>query len=129
MDKLCKEAHVKREKDELIQGENVYRYRDNPYLAHLERELFRIPYHVFDEKDSNTIKNSIMIQDSISIFEASNPKEELRQVCLKIRELVRQGKYCYRDIAVITGGFRALRISGKGGICAVFYSLFLGSNQ
>lgn len=103
LDKLCKEAHVKREKDELIQVENVYRYRNNPYLAHLERELFRIPYHVFDEKDSNTIKNSIMIQDSISIFEASNPKEELRQVCLKIRELVRQGKYCYRDIAVITG--------------------------
>lgn len=92
LDKLCREVGAVREKDELIGEERVYRYRENDGLSHLERELFRYPYREFCGK-----------QDSIKIFEASNPKEELRQVCLKIRQLVRENNYCYRDIAVVTG--------------------------
>lgn len=107
LDKLCKEAGVKREKDEKIEEKVVYRYRKNPGLAHLEREIFRYPYKVFQGT-----------QDSIHIFEASNPKEELRQVCLEIRRLVREKNYCYRDIAVITGdleryGFLARELFGR----------------
>ncbi len=92
LDRLCRDAGASREKDEIISSETVYRYKDNAGLAHLERELFRYPYRVFEEN-----------QDSISIFEASDPREELRQVCLKIKELVRKKGYCYRDIAVVTG--------------------------
>lgn len=92
LDKLCREAGVMREQDELIRQERVYRYRDNDGLSHLERELFRYPHREFQGE-----------QDSIRIFEASNPKEELRQVCLKIRQLVREQNYCYREIAVVTG--------------------------
>ncbi|MDE7273564.1 MAG: helicase-exonuclease AddAB subunit AddB [Lachnospiraceae bacterium] len=92
LDRLCREAGVKREKDERIADEVVYRYKSNAGLSHLERELFRYPYHEFKGA-----------QDSIQIFEASNPKEELRQVCLEIRRLVREKDYCYRDIAVVTG--------------------------
>ena len=36
-------------------------------------------------------------------MEASTPKEELRQICLSIRKLIREEGYCYRDIAVVTG--------------------------
>ena len=92
LDRLCREAGAVRESDVIISSETVYRYKSNAGLAHLERELFRYPYKVFDEP-----------QESIRIFEASNPKEELRQVCLKIKELVREKGYCYRDIAVVTG--------------------------
>lgn len=92
LDKLCKEAGVERGQDTLIDGETVWRYKENPGLAHLERELFRYPYRSFDDA-----------QDNIRIFEASNPKEELRQVCLAIRRLVREEGCCYRDIAVVTG--------------------------
>lgn len=92
LDKLCREAGVTREEDVKITEEVVFRYQNNPGLSHLERELFRYPYQEYRGT-----------QDSIHIFEASNPKEELRQVCLKIRELVREKNYCYRDIAVVTG--------------------------
>lgn len=92
LDKLCREAGIKREEDEKITDAQVYRYKDNAGLSHLERELFRYPYREFKGE-----------QDSIRIFEASNPREELRQVCLKIRQLVREQNYCYRDIAVVTG--------------------------
>ncbi len=92
LDRLCREAGVKREPDELIREERVYRYKDNAGLSHLERELFRYPYKAFEGG-----------QDSIRIFEASNPREELHQVCLAIRRLVREEGCCYRDIAVVTG--------------------------
>ncbi|MBO5144955.1 MAG: helicase-exonuclease AddAB subunit AddB [Lachnospiraceae bacterium] len=92
LDKLCREAGVRREADVKITDEAVYRYRNNSGLSHLERELFRYPYQEYQGT-----------QDSIHIFEASNPKEELRQVCLKIRGLVREKNYCYRDIAIVTG--------------------------
>lgn len=92
LDKLCKEAGAAREADEKITAKQTYRHRDNAGLSHLERELFRYPCKVFEDE-----------QDSISIFEASNPREELRQVCLKINQLVREENFCYRDIAVVTG--------------------------
>ncbi len=85
----------------------VYRYRDNAGLSHLERALFRYPVQEYKGT-----------QDSIHLFEASAPKEELRQVCLEIRRLVREKKYCYRDIAVVTGdleryGFLAREMFGR----------------
>lgn len=110
LDKLCREAGVRREEDVKITDTTVYRYRNNPGLSHLERELFRYPYKAYKGT-----------QDSIHIFEASNPKEELRQVCLKIRELIREKKFCYRDIAVVTGdleryGFLAREMFERFGI-------------
>ncbi len=107
LDRRCREAGVKREKDERITGETVYRYKDNAGLSHLERELFRYPYKEYSGE-----------QENIHIFETSNPKEELRQVCLEIRRLVREKQYCYRDIAVVTGdmnryGFAARELFGR----------------
>ncbi|MDE6919493.1 MAG: helicase-exonuclease AddAB subunit AddB, partial [Lachnospiraceae bacterium] len=92
LERRCKEAGVKRDKDVMIADEVARRCKDNPGLSHLERELFRYPYQVYQGR-----------QESIRVFEASNPREELRQVCLEIRRLVRERAYCYRDIAVVTG--------------------------
>ncbi len=40
---------------------------------------------------------------AIHLSEASSPEEEIRQVCIRIRELVQEKHYCYRDFAVVTG--------------------------
>jgi ATP-dependent helicase/nuclease subunit B len=111
LDKLCKELGVKRENDVIIDEKNVYRYNDNPRLSHLERELFRYPNREYKVTENDN-------KDSIHIFETANPKEEIRQVCLEIRRLVREENYCYRDIAVVTGdleryGFAAEEVFGK----------------
>lgn len=92
LEKRAREAGVSREEDVIIKEEITYRYKDNQPLGHLERELFRYPSHPYKEE-----------QDAVRIFEASNPREELRQVCLAIREMIRTRDYCYRDIAVVTG--------------------------
>ena len=119
LEKLCKEAGVKREQDERIEETIVYRYQDNPAMSHLERELFRYPYKEFHGLyDENGSENSNGFSESIHIFEASNPKEELRQVCLEIRRLVREKNYCYREIAVVVGdleryGFLAREMFGR----------------
>lgn len=110
LDRLCREAGVRRERDVVIADDVVWRCRNNAGLAHLERELFRYPYQVYQGA-----------QESIRIFEASGPKEELRQVCLEIRRLVREQDYCYRDIAVVTGdleryGFLAREMFCRFGI-------------
>lgn len=90
--KRAKQVGASIEKDVIIDEPITYRYKDNPGLAHLERELFRYPSKEFTKK-----------QDSIQIFEASNPREEIRQICIAIKKLVREQGYCYRDIAVVTG--------------------------
>lgn len=110
LDRLCREADVRREQDVILADEAVWRYRNSAGLSHLERELFRYPYQVYQGK-----------QESIHVFEASNPKEELRQVCLEIRRLVREKDCCYRDIAVVTGdleryGFLAREMFQRFGI-------------
>lgn len=92
LEKRAKQAGVFREKDICIREQKPYRLKDNEPLAHLERELFRYPGKVYEKP-----------QDAIHIFEASTPKEEMRQVCLAIKELIREKDYCYRDIAVVTG--------------------------
>ena len=73
------------------------RFRDQPALAYLERNLFRggRTYHREKpyEKD----------QQEISIHLAANPREEVRFAAEKILELVR-GKHCtYGEIGLISG--------------------------
>lgn len=76
------------------------RFADNPELAHLEGNLFRYPPRVYEE---NT--------ESIHLFEASTPAQELRQTCIAIRRLLLESKeLCYRDIAVVTGN---MEVYGK----------------
>lgn len=67
------------------------RFEKGSALAHLEKQLFRVPVQTFEKE-----------VDSIRLYEAENPQEEVKQVCRRIRELLRAG-YCYRDIALISG--------------------------
>ncbi|MCR4901688.1 MAG: helicase-exonuclease AddAB subunit AddB [Butyrivibrio sp.] len=70
----------------------VKRLENNPEMSFLERHLFRYTGDVFEGQNS-----------AISIYRASNPMEEVRQTLIKIRELVREEKCHYRDIAIVCG--------------------------
>lgn len=88
------------------------RFGQNGELAHLEHNLFRYPSQVYEGE-----------VHSLQLYEASTPKEEIRQTCIAIRKLTFGGKTAeeegvreqkeagegnlaglhYRDIAVVTG--------------------------
>ena len=73
------------------------RYARNAELAHLERNLFRYPADVYEQS-----------VEYIHLYEASTPREEIRQTCIAIRKLLsdsekKDNNLHYRDIAVVTG--------------------------
>lgn len=73
------------------------RFVDNAELSHLERNLFRYPSQVYEQE-----------VHSLCLFEASTPKEEIRQTCIAIRKLLAGSTGLhYRDIAVVTGDMGA----------------------
>lgn len=74
------------------------RFVGNAELSHLEQNLFRYPAQVYEGR-----------VESLRLYEASTPKEEIRQACIAIRKLLfgtKTGLY-YRDIAVVTGDMEA----------------------
>lgn len=101
--RLAKENGISEEKAVWCrqgQGGRLPRFADNPELAHLERNLFRYPPRVYEDS-----------AESIRLFEASTPGQELRQTCIAIRRLLLESKeLCYRDIAVVTGN---MEVYGK----------------
>lgn len=91
--KLAKEADVGRTDDIYIKNAPYPRFKGNAEMAHLEQNLFRYP--------SISCKEEVL--SSIYMSEALNPAMEVRQVCIRIKKLVLDEGYCYRDIAVVTG--------------------------
>ena len=65
----------------------------NKELEHLEKNLYAIPYKKYEEKPEN-----------IKLFLANNQYSEIENVAINILKLVRNDKYRYKDIAVITKG-------------------------
>lgn len=61
-------------------------------LAHLEKNLFRYPYQTWKEPT-----------DAITITAYDTPSQELSGVAEKIRTLVMEQGYRYREIAVVSG--------------------------
>lgn len=89
--KICDEDSIDRISDVILPSTPVYRYREVSDMAYLEQNLFRNGNAVF-EGDTSHIK----------IHEMTSMREEVRDICIEIRRLVREGGYRYRDIAVVT---------------------------
>lgn len=92
--KLCELAEnvgVKRDRDVVLPGKPVYRFRENQELAHLEERLFRYPVMAYETDHS-----------ALRLYAASDRRGELEYVCREILRLVRDENYRYRDIAVLT---------------------------
>jgi ATP-dependent helicase/nuclease subunit B len=90
------EENIKLEENIYIEDDSTfnipYRYKSSPAIASLERNLFQFPSKSFDEE-----------QDNISIHIARDGKYEVSFVVREIKRLVREEKYRYQDIAIVTG--------------------------
>lgn len=74
----------------------VYRFRDNEALAFLESHLFRYTKEQYGKE-----------QDSVQVWCAKNPKEEIDFIAQKIRHMVRTKQYRYQDFAILTSELSA----------------------
>ncbi len=84
---------VEVDSDIFIEGENINRWTNGSrYISHLEKNIFRFPYERCDEK-----------QEDISVTVYDTPRKELAGVAYKIKKLVKEEGYRYKDIAVISG--------------------------
>lgn len=74
----------------LTQKEN--RFTNRPELQHLERHLFRGTQACYEDTP-----------ECVQLMEYSSIEAEIRGLCGQIRELLKRERYCYRDLAVVTG--------------------------
>ena len=74
----------------------LYRYRNSKPLASLEHHIFRYPMKPYEEE-----------QDDISIHAALNMENEINFVIRELKHLLREKKYRYKDIAIVTGDIEA----------------------
>ena len=93
MEQLCADAGCDRLPDEEIFGDPVKRYTGKRALSTLEAGIFREEKICYENDPS----------DEIKLFVAQDPKAELKEVFLRIKEMTLTGGYAYRDIAVATG--------------------------
>lgn len=71
--------------------EPLYRFKDNPELAHLERNFNTHPYSVYPYETGN-----------ISLFSSVNIFSEIEDTAKDILRLCREKGFRFRDIAVVT---------------------------
>ena len=90
--KMAQEEKTERGRDIFVGYDGEHRFSQNEPLAHLERTLFRYPVKEYDKP-----------QSSVHLFAASTVREEVRQTGIKLRRLVREKGFFYRDIAVVAG--------------------------
>ena len=93
---IAHEVKVEVEDPVYLYAKPVYRFKENEGLGFLESHLFRYSKERFDKHT-----------DSVQIWCGKNPQEESDFVAQKIRKLVREKAYSYRDVAVITSDLDA----------------------
>lgn len=98
------------EKEKLARGKDIYlpqrasseegmllpRFKNSRVLSHLERQLFRFPNAAFTENTEGETG------DSLRMFAASTPLEEVRTVFGRIAESIAETGCAYRDFAIVT---------------------------
>lgn len=89
---LAKEAKAEIEEPIRIENGDRSRFPSGSAMQFLEQNLFRSRFQVYQKE-----------QQEIHITAAASPVEELEEVTRQIQHLVREGKFRYKDIAVITG--------------------------
>lgn len=94
--KLAKESGTAVEDAMVIRPSGRSRFGRESALSALEQNLFR-PHR----------RPSLEQQEQISLHLLRNPEEEVSWTALKIRRLIREQGFHYRDFAVITGNMEA----------------------
>lgn len=86
---LAKDEKIKIENEIKIDSKNA-RFKAEE-LKHIEESLYNIPLKKY-EKDVENVK----------LFLANNPYSEIEHLAIQIVKLVRNEKYRYKDISIIT---------------------------
>ncbi len=120
--RLAKETGTVRENDEYLRADPPPRFAGNSEMAHLEKSLFRYPIteyqpekRLFSAPELKSAEADIASKkatlptgsQAIFLSEAATVAEEVRQACMKIKELTLDQGFLYRDIAVVTGDMNA----------------------
>ena len=96
------------------------RFVSSPELAFLEKNLFRYPYQVWksekeankksaeNEADKRCAEKDNCAKSRIHIMAMKNTRQELQTVARQIHAMVREGRYRYKDIAIIHGSLEEL---------------------
>ncbi|MBQ0043229.1 MAG: PD-(D/E)XK nuclease family protein [Lachnospiraceae bacterium] len=91
--KLQEQSGINKEEDIVIGNEaEVGRYANNESLSFLEKNLFR-----YNKESYGAVPNGI------SIFHTDTIYEEVQFILRKIKKLIREDGYEYRNIAIVSG--------------------------
>jgi ATP-dependent helicase/nuclease subunit B len=89
---IGKEENILEENSILMDDEQSQRFKSNPSLYHLQKNLYRYPYKIYREKVAG-----------LYMCQASNVRKEVKYVADSIMKLLMEKNYRYKDIAVVTG--------------------------
>ncbi|MGN0298691.1 MAG: PD-(D/E)XK nuclease family protein [Lachnospiraceae bacterium] len=87
-------------------------------MFHLERNLFRYPAYAYPEKVSH-----------IGMVCGTNPANEMEAVLRQIQRLLREKKFRYRDIAIVTGDLEQYGEAAKRCFARAEIPLFVDQNK
>ena len=73
-----------------IKTEVPYRFKNNPELAHMEKQIYSYPFKTYN----NEVEN-------LRLYRANNSYDEIEFISKDILRLVREENYRFRDISVI----------------------------
>ncbi|KAJ52941.1 ATP-dependent helicase/nuclease subunit B [Clostridium tetanomorphum] len=90
--KIIEKNNIKYDKPIALECAPCYRFKESKELSHIEKNLFAFPYKFYED---NT--------EDVCIFKALNKYTEIEEVARNILKLVRNRKFRFKDIAVITG--------------------------
>lgn len=119
--------------EEFLEG-GAPRFRNAPELSFLEQNLFRYPYRVWKEQDQKAVSNASSSigkrQDSqIRILAMKDTRQELQVVARQIHAMVREGRYRYRDIAIMHGDLKELAPIAEEVLPQLNIPYFIDMNQ
>ena len=88
--RLCENERAQHLSDIILESRGV-RFK-NDELLYLEKNIFRKNRLAYSEKPEH-----------IYLSESTDPRQEIKDICVKIKELTEKKGLCYRDIAIVTG--------------------------
>lgn len=109
--------NVDKKQEKAISLKNKYRFK-NIELKHLEENIYNNSYNIFKKEPKN-----------IKLFLASSPYTEIEKIAQEINKLVREEKYKYNEIAIITKNIENINNIAKAIFSKYNIPIFIDENS
>ena len=90
--KVAEQTGVEIRKPIMLGKDKIWRYKDAPALRFLEEHIYRHSRRFWNKET-----------DAVTLFAARTPRSEVECISREILKLVRDEKFRYREMAVVTG--------------------------